>query len=85
MCGIAGIAGAGTTNAAPEVLAQMCNRIHHRGPDDQGLGYYPGVHMGMQRLAVIDLHTGNQPLASANSKVIITYNGELYNLSLIHI
>ena len=79
MCGIAGIAGAGTTTAAPEVLAQMCNRIHHRGPDDQGLGYYPGVHMGMQRLAVIDLHTGNQPLASANSKVIITYNGELYN------
>ena len=55
MCGIAGIAGAGALAAAPEVLAQMCQRIHHRGPDDQGLGYYPGVHMGMQRLAVIDL------------------------------
>jgi len=63
MCGIAGIAGAGALAAAPEVLAQMCQRIHHRGPDDQGLGYYPGVHMGMQRLAVIDLSSGNQPTA----------------------
>ena len=79
MCGIAGIAGAGALAAAPEVLAQMCQRIHHRGPDDQGLGYYPGVHMGMQRLAVIDLSSGNQPLTSANNKAVITYNGELYN------
>lgn len=78
MCGIAGMAGAGAS-APPEVLAQMCERIVHRGPDDQGLGYYPGVQMGMQRLAVIDLETGNQPLASANGKVFITYNGELYN------
>ncbi len=79
MCGIAGIAGAGALSAAPEVLAQMCQRIQHRGPDDQGLGYYPGVHMGMQRLAVIDLKSGNQPVTSANNKAVITYNGELYN------
>ena len=79
MCGIAGIAGAGAHSAAPEVLATMCQRIEHRGPDDQGLGYYPGVHMGMQRLAVIDLASGNQPVSSANDKVVITYNGELYN------
>lgn len=79
MCGIAGMAGAGAVSAPPEVLAQMCERIRHRGPDDQGLGYYPGVHMGMQRLAVIDLESGNQPLASADGQVFITYNGELYN------
>ncbi len=79
MCGIAGIAGAGALAATPEILAQMCSRIYHRGPDDQGLGYYQGVHMGMQRLAVIDLATGNQPLTSADGNTVITYNGELYN------
>ncbi len=79
MCGIAGIAGAGAYTAAPDQLAQMCQRILHRGPDDQGLGYYPGVQMGMQRLAVIDLAAGNQPLCSANDRAVITYNGELYN------
>ena len=79
MCGIAGFAGPGTRSAPPAVLADMCARLEHRGPDDQGLGYYTGVHMGMQRLAVIDLETGQQPLQSANGSVLITYNGELYN------
>ena len=79
MCGIAGFAGPGTRSAPPAVLADMCARLEHRGPDDQGLGYYQGVHMGMQRLAVIDLETGNQPQTSADGQMVITYNGELYN------
>lgn len=79
MCGIAGIAGAGARSASREVLAKMCSQVVHRGPDDQGLGYYQGVHMGMQRLAVIDLETGNQPQTSADGQTVITYNGELYN------
>jgi len=79
MCGIAGFAGKGTIDATPDVLQRMCERVLHRGPDDQGLGFYPGVHMGMQRLAVIDLESGNQPQTSANGQIHITYNGELYN------
>ena len=79
MCGIAGYAGPGARRVSPAVLSAMCDRILHRGPDSEGRADRDGVHMGMRRLAVIDLVTGDQPIQSANGSVWVTYNGELYN------
>ncbi|MGI9326438.1 MAG: asparagine synthase (glutamine-hydrolyzing) [Pseudomonadales bacterium] len=79
MCGIAGYAHFDGSQLPSDVLSQMCRVIAHRGPDDQGIGRYDGVAMGMQRLAIIDLAGGNQPIESADGQFAITFNGELYN------
>lgn len=78
MCGIAGWAG--EVGGDRETLRRMCAAIAHRGPDDAGDHFVPGkVALGFQRLAIIDLETGEQPIASEDSKVHVTCNGEIYN------
>ena len=73
MCGIAGLAGPLVEQNPRDLLARMCSLIEHRGPDDQGLAYLDNVHMGMQRLAVIDVATGQQPVYSANGDICLLY------------
>jgi asparagine synthase (glutamine-hydrolysing) len=78
MCGIAGWAG--DVGGDRETLRRMCAAIAHRGPDDAGELFIPGeVALGFRRLAIIDLETGNQPLASEDGTVQVTCNGEIYN------
>jgi len=84
MCGIAGFVDlwARKGRAAEErgeILARMCRIIRHRGPDDQGVMVKPGVALGMRRLAIIDLVTGNQPMSGEDGTVTIVFNGEIYN------
>src|SRR5258707_11690571 len=56
MCGIAGIVGATRENNITEDLVrEMCNRIIHRGPDDEGIFVEDGAGLGMRRLSIIDL------------------------------
>ena len=57
----------------------MCDEIQHRGPDSRGIFVDPSVGIGVQRLAVIDLHTGNQPVGNEDDSVIVVLNGEIYN------
>src|SRR2546425_5756082 len=75
MCGIAGYAGV----APPELLPSMLRELKHRGPDDDGLHLEPGIGLGATRLAIIDLHTGHQPIANADESAWIVFNGEIYN------
>lgn len=77
MCGIAGYAGFNE----PGLIARMCDALTHRGPDSQGRIELPENRMalGMRRLAVIDLQTGDQPMSAAAGDVQLVYNGELYN------
>jgi len=84
MCGIAGFVDlwARKGRAAEErgeILARMCRIIRHRGPDDQGVMVKPGVALGMRRLAIIDLVSGNQPMSGEDGAVTIVFNGEIYN------
>jgi asparagine synthase (glutamine-hydrolysing) len=51
----------------------------HRGPDGQGFYYRPGVGLAVRRLAVIDLKTGDQPIATEDETIWIVFNGEIYN------
>jgi asparagine synthase (glutamine-hydrolysing) len=57
----------------------MCNVMRHRGPDGEGIHVSPGIGLGMRRLAVIDLKTGDQPVANTTGSVQAVFNGEIYN------
>ncbi len=81
MCGIVGIV---DTNRAPTDanLDAMLGCITYRGPDGVGkMCLHPdGVALGHRRLSILDLSTaGHQPMACANERFWITYNGEIYN------
>ena len=84
MCGIAGI-WRFTGASAEELAAQsraMTEAIAYRGPDGDGHWSDPavGIALGHRRLAIIDLTpTGLQPMTSHDGRIVITYNGELYN------
>jgi asparagine synthase (glutamine-hydrolysing) len=80
MCGIAGILS--SRPVAAVALAAMADRLHHRGPDDEGVWIDDSgqVGFGHRRLAIIDLSpAGHQPMASADGRYILSYNGEIYN------
>lgn len=51
----------------------------HRGPDEAGVYYGPGVGLGHRRLSIIDLKNGQQPLVDKAAGLALVYNGELYN------
>jgi asparagine synthase (glutamine-hydrolysing) len=83
MCGIAGWANLDSSTPPmfgdEVVLNSMCNRMWHRGPDSEGLWLGQGVALGMRRLAIIDLATGEQPVWNEERTVAVVMNGELYN------
>jgi asparagine synthase (glutamine-hydrolysing) len=85
VCGIAGFLDASAASPATEATARveaMCRAIAHRGPDDSGtyVEAAAGVGLGHRRLSIIDLSPlGHQPMTSADSRYVITYNGEVYN------
>ena len=81
MCGIAGWINLENKSSqnSEAVLHSMCERMKHRGPDSEGLWTDETVALGMRRLSVIDLHTGEQPVYSEDKSVVVMMNGELYN------
>ena len=85
MCGIAGIADPSASTSEAQLLdlvGSMARRLAHRGPDAQGIWADPtvGLGFGHRRLAIVDLSSaGAQPMASADGRWVLSYNGELYN------
>ncbi|MBW2688825.1 MAG: asparagine synthase (glutamine-hydrolyzing) [Deltaproteobacteria bacterium] len=80
MCGIAGVATADPKAIVEyELLKSMTDIVAHRGPDGEGFHVSPGVGLGMRRLSIIDLETGNQPISSEDGSITIICNGEIYN------
>jgi asparagine synthase (glutamine-hydrolysing) len=84
MCGIVGIVEADSRPVDRATLAAMCRTMVHRGPDDSGVYVDGSVGLAMQRLAIIDLSGGAQPMGNegcprAAGAVSIVYNGEVYN------
>ncbi|HSB26409.1 MAG TPA: asparagine synthase (glutamine-hydrolyzing) [Pyrinomonadaceae bacterium] len=83
MCGITGWATT-DSNLPPrtgdrELLHSMCERMVHRGPDSEGLFVTTGAALGMRRLAIIDLVTGEQPVFNEDKSIAVILNGEIYN------
>ena len=84
MCGIAGVwrVGGASESSLQASVRAMTDAIAHRGPDGEGQWTDPeaGIALGHRRLSIIDLSpTGRQPMISADGRVVITYNGEIYN------
>jgi asparagine synthase (glutamine-hydrolysing) len=75
MCGICGSYGI----IDRVLLENMCKMITHRGPDDEGHFIDGCVMLGIRRLKIIDLVTGNQPIFNEDGSIIVVYNGEIYN------
>lgn len=79
MCGIAGIAQREPAGVQLAALARMAGAIRHRGPD--GYGFFTSPHVGLAhtRLSIIDLAGGAQPMMTDDGRLVISYNGEVYN------
>jgi asparagine synthase (glutamine-hydrolysing) len=88
VCGICGIAGRDPVDR--DALARMTGALRHRGPDDEGFHVEEradgiGVGLGFRRLSIIDLDTGNQPIANEDGSVHLVFNGEVYNFRELRI
>ncbi|HTP45705.1 MAG TPA: XrtA/PEP-CTERM system amidotransferase [Casimicrobiaceae bacterium] len=80
MCGIAGIFDVtGKRPVSRDLVTRMNDSQLHRGPDEFGFHFEPGLGLGHRRLSIIDLSTGQQPLYNEDGSVVIVYNGEVYN------
>lgn len=80
MCGIAGIIFKEISQVVDaHMIADMCRSIHHRGPDEWGYWVEGHVGIGMQRLQIIDLAGGSQPIHNEENSAWIVFNGEIYN------
>ncbi len=78
MCGICGIAAA-RGPADLERLAAMSATLRHRGPDSDGVFSDGPVALAARRLSIIDLATGDQPLANEDGTIHVVQNGEILN------
>lgn len=77
MCGIVGFVD--NVKNKKKIIKNMSKRIEHRGPD--GEGYYTDdlVAFGQRRLSIIDLEGGKQPMFDKDEKLVVIFNGEIYN------
>ena len=84
MCGLSGLwrTGGGAEDALRRDVAAMATALVHRGPDDAGdfVDAPAGVALGFRRLAIVDVSpAGHQPMRSADGRLVIAFNGEIYN------
>ncbi len=80
MCGICGVAFSDPQRQADRAaIERMMASIVHRGPDGHGSAFLAGAALGIRRLSIIDLETGEQPIASEDGGVMLVCNGEIYN------
>jgi asparagine synthase (glutamine-hydrolysing) len=81
MCGIVGFINKNREAKAESaaLLEKMCRQIVHRGPDEQGVFLDERAALGMRRLSIIDLKTGQQPIFDCTQNLAIVFNGEIYN------
>lgn len=82
MCGIAGMIGEALGREPRlDVLRRMVSTIRHRGPDAESVWVDDSGQCGLAhaRLSIIDLSTGDQPIANEDGGVVVVFNGEIYN------
>lgn len=86
MCGICGVVsfdpGSGVDST---VLKSMCSVLRHRGPDDEGYYHDEWAGLGVCRLSVIDLVTGQQPMTNEDKSLWLVFNGEIYNYQALRL
>lgn len=87
MCGITGFFRPGDTAELSgderAALQAMNDAITHRGPDEDGFFYGPGVGLAARRLSIIDVATSQQPQRGPSGATTVVFNGEIYNFESI--
>ena len=85
MCGIVGVFD--TRGLAPVdrgLVSRMTTLLAHRGPDDAGYHFAPGIGLGHRRLSIIDLSPlGHCPLFNEDGTICVSFNGEIYNFAAL--
>jgi asparagine synthase (glutamine-hydrolysing) len=80
MCGIAGIIDlTGKRPIPPPVVDAMAAAIAHRGPDEDGFHYEPGLALASRRLSIVGLADGQQPVRNEDGRFTVVFNGELFD------
>lgn len=80
MCGINGIYKFSTNDYSTDIIRLMNAALAQRGPDASGEYVDENIHLGHQRLSIIDPVEGsNQPFKSADGRYVLVFNGEIYN------
>jgi len=77
MCGISGIFSDELVDL--ELVKKSIEKISHRGPDESGFFCHQNCVLGMCRLSIIDVASGQQPSYNQNRDVVSVFNGEIYN------
>lgn len=77
MCGICGIIG--QIHDRDKIVSNMMKKIRHRGPDHSGTFADENATLGFQRLSIVDLDNGQQPMYNEDGSNVIVFNGEIYN------
>ena len=86
MCGITGFINLKSEPANFGILKAMTDAISHRGPDGEGHWVRDNIAIGHRRLSIIDLSSdGHQPMVSADERLVLSYNGEIYNYKEIRL
>lgn len=83
MCGFAGYINNYATFDKVAVIHAMADRIKHRGPDDAHYYVDDDISLGFRRLSIIDLEGGRQPILNEDGKLVLLFNGEIYNYQSI--
>lgn len=78
MCGIAGLVSA-FPSPSRAIVERMARLLHHRGPDESGFYFDDHAGLGHRRLSIIDLSSGQQPMANEDGSLRIIFNGEIFN------
>src|SRR6202158_3765087 len=87
MCGICGFHNIRDHRQASSVLSQMVGSLAHRGPDGKGVWLSEDHATGLAntRLAIIDIEGGKQPIRSADGRLVIVFNGELFTFMALRL
>ena len=78
MCAISGIVNTHGRSYL-DIISAMMQHQAHRGPDDHGMFECDDAVFAHNRLAVIDIESGHQPMISENERIVVVLNGEIYN------
>jgi asparagine synthase (glutamine-hydrolysing) len=79
MCGICGVLAFDGAPAQRGVIEAMTRVLRHRGPDSEGVHLDGPLALGATRLAILDIERADQPMSSADGRVTVVHNGEIYN------
>jgi asparagine synthase (glutamine-hydrolysing) len=80
MCGIAGLIDLAARREPNQALVRrMAAALVHRGPDDSGFLFAPGIGLAHRRLSIVGLNDGRQPIFNEDRSIAVICNGELFD------